>query len=164
VTNLSTLLDPSRAAHASIRGYLYQAWLGVERWLNLRDDEVLRCEGDEDLDRLLRDGSGGWSEQVKVLSSGVTNQVVQKTLRQFAVSHHRLRTADPPEPRRFRFTSTATRSAAILEDWEKSKTDDTARARLIDELRKLLPFAKRGGRRLAGGARAWAGEASSGDR
>jgi hypothetical protein len=68
---LSTLLDPSRAAHASIRGYLYQAWLGVERGLELGDDEVLRCEGDEDLDRLLRDGSGSWSEQVKAYTGKI---------------------------------------------------------------------------------------------
>jgi hypothetical protein len=79
------LLDPSRAAHASLEGYLYQAWLGVERWLDLGPDEALRCEGDEDLDRLLIDGAGGVSEQVKSLTGGVNvrDEVVKGTLRRF---------------------------------------------------------------------------------
>jgi hypothetical protein len=52
------LLHPERAAHATIRGFLYQTCLGVQRWLELAPDEVLVCEGDEDLDRLIRGGGG----------------------------------------------------------------------------------------------------------
>jgi hypothetical protein len=58
---IPTLVDPKRSAHATLRGYLYQACLGVVRWLDLADGEALLCEGDEDLDRLLR--GGGVSEQ-----------------------------------------------------------------------------------------------------
>jgi len=36
---------PQRSAHASIRGYLYQASLGVVRWLGPGEGEVLVCEG-----------------------------------------------------------------------------------------------------------------------
>ncbi len=71
----SPLVRPERSAHAAIRGYLYQTCLGVVRWLDLADDETLVVEGDEDLDRLLRDGTGprqaGVSEQVKDLGSGL---------------------------------------------------------------------------------------------
>jgi hypothetical protein len=44
------LVFPKRSAHAAISGYLYhlyQTCLGVLRWLDLADDEVLVCEGDE---------------------------------------------------------------------------------------------------------------------
>jgi hypothetical protein len=54
-----TPLRPERSAHASIRGYLYQACLGVERWLYLEENEALLCEGDEDLDRLVRGTGSG---------------------------------------------------------------------------------------------------------
>ena len=53
-----SLIAPERSAHASIEGYLYQTWIGVERWLELGENEVLRCEGDEDLDVPLLDGGG----------------------------------------------------------------------------------------------------------
>ena len=60
------LRAPRRSAHASIRGYLYQALLGVERWLELGSGEgpggaadALLCEGDEDLDRVIRGEGDG---------------------------------------------------------------------------------------------------------
>ncbi|MFY9826839.1 MAG: hypothetical protein WAM82_36125 [Thermoanaerobaculia bacterium] len=56
-----------RSAHATIRGYLYQTCLGVLRWLDLQPNEILLCEGDEDLDRFLL-GGGSVSEQVKARS------------------------------------------------------------------------------------------------
>jgi hypothetical protein len=42
VSDLATVLDRSRVAYASIHGYVYQAHLSVERWLELPDDLVLR--------------------------------------------------------------------------------------------------------------------------
>ncbi len=64
------LINPKRSAHASIRGYLYQACLGARRWLELEEGQALLCEGDEDLDRLLR-GDGRILEQVKLRGSAV---------------------------------------------------------------------------------------------
>ena len=61
------LLRPERAAHATIRGFLYQTCLGVQRWLELAPEEVLVCEGDEDLDRLIR--GGGISERAVLAAS-----------------------------------------------------------------------------------------------
>ncbi|HYG63576.1 MAG TPA: hypothetical protein VEL74_13425, partial [Thermoanaerobaculia bacterium] len=151
MSDLDTVLDPSRSAHASIQGYLYQAYLGVERWLELKEDEVLRCEGDEDLDRLLRDGSGGWSEQVKAYTGDVNirDEVVQDTLRRFLVSHHRLRTGDKPDLRRFLFTSTATRRRQVTDErypvdvlavWEEAKEDGAVRSQVVGVLRTVLPL------------------------
>ena len=61
-----SVLDPARAACSAITGYLYQAAWGVLRWIDLEDDQLLLCEGDEDLDRRLRgDTATGVSEQVK---------------------------------------------------------------------------------------------------
>ena len=50
-----SLVQPRRSAPATIYGYLYQTCLGVLRWLNLADNEVLIFEGNEDLDRLILD-------------------------------------------------------------------------------------------------------------
>ncbi|MFG0318920.1 MAG: ATP-binding protein, partial [Planctomycetota bacterium JB042] len=53
-----------RSAHASIRGYLFQAWVTVRRWLDLADGERLVCEGAEDIDLVAPDGTLTF-EQVK---------------------------------------------------------------------------------------------------
>ena len=64
--NKLIVMDPGRAACSAITGYLYQAAWGVLRWLDLTDDQVMLCEGDEDLDRRLRgDLASGVSEQIK---------------------------------------------------------------------------------------------------
>jgi hypothetical protein len=107
------LLAPRRSAHASIRGYLYQSLLGVERWLKLGTDgepaEAILCEGDEDLDRLIRDGTVS-SEQVKDYSGplGIGDRVVRETLARFLVSWVELRSRG--ETRHFVFTTTARQS------------------------------------------------------
>jgi tetratricopeptide (TPR) repeat protein len=102
---IPTLVDPRRSAHATLRGYLYQACLGVVRWLDLADGEALLCEGDEDLDRLLR--GSGVSEQVKAYSGrlGIADQAVVDSLRQFLRSYVVLKKRG--ETRRFLFTTTA---------------------------------------------------------
>src|SRR5262245_20486721 len=100
------LLDERRSAHASIRGYLYQTCLGVLRWLDLQPNEILLCEGDEDLDRFLL-GGGAVSEQVKAYTGGlsITDRVVRDSLRNFLRSYVTLRQRG--EDRKFVFTTTA---------------------------------------------------------
>jgi len=102
------ILRPQRSAHASIRGYLYQVCLGAKRWLELTPGEVLLCEGDEDLDRLVLDESGeSICEQVKALRGtvNVRDRVVLETLRNFVLGYvGRRRNGDR---RRFIFTCTA---------------------------------------------------------
>src|SRR5262245_13113020 len=106
-TGTLNLLDERRSAHASIRGYLYQTCLGVLRWLGLQENEVLLCEGDEDLDRFLL-GGGAISEQVKAYTGGlsITDRVVRDSLRNFLRSYVALR--QQGETRKFVFTTTAT--------------------------------------------------------
>src|SRR6185312_13389051 len=95
-----------RSAHATIRGYLYQTCLGVLRWLDLQPNEILLCEGDEDLDRFLL-GGGSVSEQVKAYSGklSLSNQAVLDSLRGFLQSYVTLR--QNGEARSFVFTTTA---------------------------------------------------------
>jgi len=95
-----------RSAHATIRGYLYQTCLGVLRWLDLQPNEILLCEGDEDLDRFLL-GGGSVSEQVKAYSGklGLSDQAVLDSLRGFLQSYVTL--GGQGQDRRFIFTTTA---------------------------------------------------------
>jgi hypothetical protein len=58
MTSPTTLLHPERVAAATIRGYLTQAYYAVQCWLDLAPGEVLICEGNEDIDRLLLNGDG----------------------------------------------------------------------------------------------------------
>jgi hypothetical protein len=105
-TGTLNLLDERRSAHASIRGYLYQTCLGVLRWLDLQENEVLLCEGDEDLDRFLLGGEAV-SEQVKAYTGGlsITDRVVRDSLRNFLRSYVALKQRG--ETRKFVFTTTA---------------------------------------------------------
>ena len=87
-TGESRLLNPKRSAHATIRGYLYQTCLGVLRWLDLQPDEILLCEGDEDLDRFLL-GGGSVSEQVKAYTGALSlsDRAVLESLGNFLRSY-----------------------------------------------------------------------------
>ncbi|MCP4662144.1 MAG: hypothetical protein GY856_42620, partial [bacterium] len=141
------LVRPSRSAHAAIGGYLYQTCLGVLRWLDLADGEVLLCEGDEDLDRLIAHGIGT-SEQVKALGDGVSirDRVVTESLRRFLLSYVTLRQRG--EERRFVFTTTARRrrqrtddelAVDVLASWSEATRDAEKRDAVIAALRRLLP-------------------------
>ena len=95
-----------RSAHATIRGYLYQTCLGVRRWLDLQPNEILVCEGDEDLDRHILEGESVF-EQVKDYSGGLglADPAVKETLGHFLVRYVDLRKSDRAS--RFVFTTTA---------------------------------------------------------
>src|SRR5579862_1644926 len=134
------LLHPERAAHATIRGFLYQTCLGVQRWLELAPDEVLVCEGDEDLDRLVR-GGGGISEQVKAYSGslGLADRAVSDSLRNFFLAYVTLRRRG--ENRRFRFVTTARQKRQrrgdrldVLRGWQGGERG----AELVGAVRTLL--------------------------
>lgn len=136
--DLSTVLDPGWATHASIYGHLYRACLGVKRWLELQEAEVLRWEGDEDLELLLLGRPGGWSEQVKAPTNGVTvrDEVIKETLRRFALSPHLLPAADSPYHHGFIFififisiihkpqTTDDSLTVDGLDVWDEATTDD----------------------------------------
>src|SRR5690606_26219734 len=46
------VIDPTRVAADSIRGYWSQVWRSVLAWLELTDDELLFLEGAEDFDKV----------------------------------------------------------------------------------------------------------------
>ncbi len=134
------LLHPERAAHATIRGFLYQTCLGVLRWLDLAPEEVLVCEGDEDLDRLIRGGEG-LSEQVKAYSGslGLADRAVSDSLRNFFLAYVALRRRG--ENRRFRFITTARQKRQrggdrldVLREWQEGERG----AELVATVRALL--------------------------
>jgi tetratricopeptide (TPR) repeat protein len=134
------LLHPERAAHATIRGFLYQTCLGVLRWLELAADEILICEGDEDLDRLIR-GGGGISEQVKAYSGslGLADRAVSDSLRNFFLAYVAL--CRRGENRRFRFITTARQKRLrgsdrldVLREWQAGERG----AELVGAVRNLL--------------------------
>ena len=125
------LLYPERVADDTIRGFIYQILWTVQRWLELPQDEVLLCEGDEDLDRCLFDGKRLLSteeNQFKDLSKSISarNEAVYESIFNFLSSfsfHHQA-------GRRCHFVFTTTASAStqqktpeisidILAAWKK---------------------------------------------
>ena len=137
------ILRPERSAHASIRGYLYQVCLGVKRWLQLDPGQVLLCEGDEDLDRLLLDASGiSIHEQVKALTGAVNirDRVVFETLRNFALTYVARR--EHGDRRRFLFTTTAElrpqRTGDLEVDVLQQWTNLPDRPKVIEAVRKMF--------------------------
>ncbi len=65
----------NRDAWATIRGYVYQVDLTIERWLSLQPEEFLELECGEDIDLISRSLSGEEErrlEQVKNYNSSVT--------------------------------------------------------------------------------------------
>src|SRR4051812_44199102 len=49
--------DPARQAVPSIRGYVYQMWRTIDRWLRLKPGETLFIECAEDFDLVSPEGS-----------------------------------------------------------------------------------------------------------
>ncbi len=85
MTEHAGLRNPKRVASASIRGYYYQFLCTLERWLDLGDNEILWCEGNEDIDTSI--ASKAIEEvQVKHLASNLTDAsgTITVTLLRFA--------------------------------------------------------------------------------
>jgi hypothetical protein len=66
------LRNPKRAATPSIRGYCFQFLCTLQRWLAIQEQELIWCEGNEDIDRMIADGSLV-EEQVKHLAGKITD-------------------------------------------------------------------------------------------
>jgi hypothetical protein len=66
------LRNPKRAASPSIRGYCFQFLCTLQRWLAIEEKELVWCEGNEDIDRMIADGSLV-EEQVKHLAGKITD-------------------------------------------------------------------------------------------
>ncbi len=141
-----------RAACASIRGYRYQCCLGVERWMELQDDEGIIFEGDEDLDRFLLNGNQYVCEQIKDLSKPVSvrSEGVSKSLQNFMVTYCEVRqnyeVQQNGAKRRFIFTTTTRRRRQELDEvldidllavWAQLEEQPQEQPRVIAALRRL---------------------------
>ena len=99
--------NPKRQAVATLKGFSYQIWQTVLRWLSLKDDEAIFLEGAEDIDVL----GPGQAETVQVKETAGSGPI---TLRSqdvvLAITHfweHQL--ANPDITITFRFLTTAER-------------------------------------------------------
>ena len=138
----TTLIDPRRAAWGSIRGYFYQAGLTALRWLELEDDDTwLICEGDEDVDRRIRNGVGE-SEQIKFRAEVFSKSDLRKVVTGFVHTYVALREAGTV--RRFRLTTNVPRyrwregHEDLLAIWSEPVQREGAIDRLADGIRGLL--------------------------
>lgn len=138
------LRKPSRSAHASVRGYFYQAALSVKRWLELEDGESLICEGNEDLDRILLSEDGESverriEEQVKDYSRSlnICNKPISESLENFLSGYVTLRKQG--QEGSFVFTTTASRRSRrlggfeavdLLEEW----SNESKRDQVVEEI------------------------------
>ncbi|MFG6100756.1 hypothetical protein U2F10_00790 [Leptothoe sp. EHU-05/26/07-4] len=66
------LRNPKRAATPSIRGYCFQFLCTFERWLSLKEGELIWCEGNEDIDLMIAHNALV-EEQVKDLAKRITD-------------------------------------------------------------------------------------------
>ncbi len=115
MANDMDVLDERRIASATVRGYEYQVLRAALIWLDLEDGETLLCEGDEDNDRILRDGTR-LSEQDKHYQGTLRlrDRAVADSLIAFAktwIARH-----DGKRSSRFRFVTTADRQKSLDED------------------------------------------------
>lgn len=151
------LFDPGRARDAwgTLRGYVYQVDVTLERWLQLDNDEILELERGEDIDLLGRAATAGGGErdrlleQVKHLEQSITLRSIP--VRAFLANAHAHRNQNPSLALRFRFTTTAEPAVerpttmpngeAGIVVWERIRTNssppDQFRRALV-EIRELL--------------------------
>ncbi len=118
------LLYPERVADDTIRGFLYQVLWTTRCWLELGPQEVLLCEGDEDLDHCLFDGGKlvrTEQQQYKDLSERISarSKAVYESIFNFLISfryHHQA-------GRGCRFSFTTTASVASQKTDERIPAD-----------------------------------------
>lgn len=103
-----TLFDPipRRDASPTIRGFVYQTNLTIQRWLALRENESLELECGEDIDIVARGivtGDERTLEQVRDRITPVTLRSALESVANFALHRER----NPNLSLRFRFSTTA---------------------------------------------------------
>ena len=115
----------NRDAWATIRGFVYQVDVTVERWLELKSDEVLELERGEDIDTVRQavDGSSSGKpeellEQVKVRETNLT--LKSESALSALASFYEHQTENPQIRLRFRYLT----NAEIGKERKLSRTDD----------------------------------------
>lgn len=163
---LPPLTHPERVASPSIRGYLFQT-VGIARqWVELADDEILLCEGDEDADRFILAGGvvqdvtqyqfkdvGG---TVSVRDSAVQESIFNflRAFHQQSINGRRVRFVFTTSAARARQQTTTSSGASshnvslaidVLKAWQRlpiGTERGNAIAELIEAVRKIVAAAR----------------------
>ena len=154
ITSFQLVRD--RDAWATIRGYVYQVDITVDRWLDLQPGQALELERGEDIDVVSEaiqatdhDTRQRLLEQVKHRASSLTLRSPEAIAALVNFFEHRL--ANPGESLRFRFVTNASSGherhsplpnrLPALEAWEllrQAQGDETTRLDLLVGIRSLL--------------------------
>lgn len=148
----SFFADPQRDASDVIAGFVYQIDVTVQRWLGLKDGEVLELERGEDLDLVKVDGDGlpgtRVLEQLKRRSTSAISLKSPDALTAIArFCEHRKN--NPADRLRFRFLSTAgvaterawNGQGTAISTWQsiqRGQLSDADQEKGLDDIRNFL--------------------------
>lgn len=142
---------------------MYQVQVTIDRWLSLRDDEVLELECGEDIDTVSAWSSGTGDkerllEQIKHLDRTITLNSTEARAALANFVEHRGRAA-APEHLRFRFVTTALpaleraphmpRNFVGIDAWQAVRSGSLGPREELTRLAALRMLLRRGARRIA---------------
>lgn len=143
--------DPQRDAYGVIAGFIYQINTTMERWLELKDGEVLELERGEDIDVIQTAVRGGRAERVlEQTKRRTTARVTLKSSESLeAIANFCIhRDRNPEIDLRFRFITNA--DAGVEKDWpddvggiptwEGVRRDRLVGTARVEAVRKLSAF------------------------
>jgi hypothetical protein len=134
--------DQRRQAIPTLKGYSYQIWQSLYRWVTLKEDEVLFLEGAEDVDIL---GPAERAETVQIKETAGSGPVTlrSKDVVDAIIHYWEHRKNNPEVLVRFRFLTTAGRGmerpnhfgeVTGIDHWDACKRAGTN----LDSLRSFL--------------------------
>lgn len=134
--------DQRRQAIPTLKGYAYQVWQSLYRWVTLKEDEILFLEGAEDVDIL---GPAEQAETVQIKETAGSGPVTlrSKDVVEAIVHYWEHRKNNPDVLVRFRFLTTAGRGMERsnpfggitgIDHWDACKRTGTN----LDSLRTFL--------------------------
>jgi len=112
--------DLKRQAIPTLRGYSYQIWQSLLRWLELRENENLFLEGAEDIDVL---GPGGTAETVQIKETAESGSVTLRSADVLEAVNNfwEHQTKNPQIIIKFRFLTTSERGQERPKEFEKMR-------------------------------------------
>src|SRR6185369_8360245 len=97
--------NPKRQATQALKGYSYQIWQSLLRWIELEENQLLILEGAEDID--LYSFEGTETIQVKDISESGTVTLRSLDIIESINNFWELQSKNPNRPIKFRFLTTA---------------------------------------------------------
>lgn len=99
--------DLKREAVPSIRGFVYQFWLSIDRWISLKNDEIIYLESAEDFDVINPENGAATLSQVKCTKDSIT--LKSKHVISAIENYWKLKTANPDKKIEYHLITTAQR-------------------------------------------------------